>query len=100
MKKVIVVLAAIVVLFGSVGMTASAVTTAVCSHTSIISKKGQERIETYTHPWQVGKTENGKPILAACLVEIKWQEYKYVCQYCGKELGSYEEKIYENHSMH
>ena len=100
MKKVIALLAAVIVLAGSMEMKASAATTA-CDHSS--HKKvayGDISIETYTHSVQVGTSTSGKPLLAACLVEIGRQRYQRVCNMCGKVITSYTEKIYEVHSMH
>ena len=99
MKKVMALLAAVIVLAGSVEMMASAATTATCHHPSIQIEEGNNSIETYTHSIQVGTSTSGKPILAACLVEIKWHNYKITCLVCG-EVMLRKEKIYENHSMH
>lgn len=98
MKKAIAVLAAVMILAGSVGMTVSAATMA-CEHLSIRRVEGADSIETYTHGVQVGTSASGKPILAACLVEIKWHSYKLICDTCGKTVG-HKEKVYEVHSMH
>ena len=99
MKKVMALLAAVIILAGSVGMTASAAVNE-CDHTSTKRVDGGESIETYTHPWQVGKTESGKPIMATCLVEIGWHNYKIVCNKCQVVVTTYKEKVYEVHSMH
>ena len=98
MKKVIALLAVVIVLAGSVEMTASAATTA-CQHPSTRREEVKDTIETYTHSIQVGTSTSGKPILAACLVEIKWHHYKIICNMCGKT-KDYKEKVYEVHSMH
>lgn len=99
MKKVIALLAAVIVLAGSVEMTASAATTA-CEHSSHRREEVNDTIETYTHSVRVGTSTSGKPILAACLVEIKWHHYNRVCNFCQEVIASYKEKVYENHSMH
>ena len=98
MKKVIALLAAVMILAGSVGMTASAATTA-CRHLSTRREEGTDYIETYTHSIQVGTTASGKPVMAACLVEIKWHPYKIICLTCGN-VTNYKDKVYEVHSMH
>lgn len=99
MKKAIALLAAVMILAGSVGMTVSAATTA-CVHSSTRRVDGGESIETYTHSWQVGTSASGKPILAACLVEIGWHHYKIVCNNCHAVVTTYKEKVYEVHSLH
>lgn len=98
MKKVAALLAAVMILAGSVGMTASAATTA-CEHLITWRENGTDYIETYTHSVQVGTSASGKPIMAACLVEIKWRPYKNICFTCGN-VAEHKEKIYELHSMH
>lgn len=98
MKRVIALLTAAVVLAGSMGMTASAATNA-CQHLSTRREDGVNYIETYTHSVQVGTSTSGKPILAACLVEIEWHPYKIICLKCG-ETRDYKDKVYEIHSMH
>lgn len=100
MKKMVALLTTVMILAGSVGMAASAATVA-CPHPSTHSEKdGVAYIETYTHSVQVGTSTSGKPILAACLVEIQWQPYKDVCNICGEKAGSYLKQVYEVHSMH
>lgn len=99
MKKVIALLAAVIVLAGSVEMTAAAATKA-CEHSSNRRKEGEDTFETYTHYIKVGTSTSGNPILALCLVEIKWHHYSCVCNICQEVIASDKEKVYELHSMH
>ena len=100
MKKIVALLTAVMILAGSVGMTASAATTDTCNHSNIRNEKVDDYIETYTHSVRINSSTNGKPAYALCLAEIRWQRYRDVCCQCDKELGSYLTKVYEVHSMH
>ncbi len=99
MKKMVALLTTVMILAGSVGMAASAATTDVCDHPYYIQNGVNDSIETYTHSVQVGTSTSGKSILAVCLVEIGWREYKLECTKC-RAAASYKEKVYEVHSMH
>ncbi|MBD5512185.1 MAG: hypothetical protein HDR08_13205 [Lachnospiraceae bacterium] len=99
MKKVIALLAAVIVLAGSVEMMAAAATKA-CEHSSHRREEVTDTIETYTHYIKVGTSTSGNPIFSLCLVEIKWHHYNRVCNMCGKIIVSDKEKVYELHSMH
>ncbi|MBD5497766.1 MAG: hypothetical protein HDR11_08390 [Lachnospiraceae bacterium] len=100
MKKMVALLATVMILAGSVGMTASAATPDTCSHPYLRNEKVDDYIETYTHSVRVNSSTNGKPAYALCLAEIRWQRYRDVCSQCHKEIGSYLTKVYEVHSMH
>ena len=100
MKKIAALLTAVMILAGSVGMTASAATTDACEHPNIRNEKVEDYIETYTHSVRVGTSASGKPAYALCLAEIGWHRYRNVCSQCHKDLGSCLAKVYEVHSMH
>ena len=99
MKKVIALLAAVIVLAGSVEMTAAAATTAY-EHSSHRKEDVKDTFETYTHYIKVGTSTSGNPIFSLCLVEIKWHHYNRVCNICQEVIASDKEKVYELHSMH
>lgn len=100
-KKIMVVLAALMILAGNVGMTASAaVAPDKCEHPG---NRVFEFKDTYsttsTHPVWVANKPNGEPILATCTITVKWRRYKKICSLCAQELGNKSEKISETHSM-
>lgn len=97
LKKAMALAAAIMVLAGS--MEASAASPETCRHQYVMEIADYTYITTSTHPVKVGNNENGAPVYATCLIETKWQHYKYVCA-CGAKAGTRSEKIYEVHSMH
>ncbi|MDE5801619.1 MAG: hypothetical protein K2I22_01725 [Lachnospiraceae bacterium] len=100
MKRVIALLAAVIVLAGSVEMTASAVLPPIiCEHNYVTPKADYQYSTTSTHPVWVANKPNGEPILATCTISITWQHYKYICA-CGTEVGTGSEKISESHTMH
>ncbi|MDE6128622.1 MAG: hypothetical protein K2G16_05450 [Lachnospiraceae bacterium] len=99
MKKIVALLTTVMILTGSVGMTASAATTDACDHPYYIQNGVNDFIETYTHSVRVGTSTSGKPVMAVCLVEIGWREYKMECTKC-RAAANYKEKVYEVHSMH
>lgn len=100
-KKIMVVLAAMMILAGNVGMTASAaVDPSKCEHPKIYNISYEAPYSTTsTHPVWVANKPNGEPILATCTISVKWQKYKRICSDCQQEFGNWTEKISETHSM-
>ena len=96
MKKVIVLLAAVMILAGSMGMTASA---GECAHEKIEITAGTYT-NTYTHPAWVANKPNGDPVLVPCTATETWQKYKTICRYCGELYGTREECVSVTHSVH
>ena len=100
MKKVIVLLAAVMILAGSMGMTVSAETeSGTCAHEKIEITAGTYT-NTYTHPAWVANKPNGDPVLVPCTATETWQKYKTICRYCGEVFGTREVCISATHSVH
>lgn len=100
MKKIIALLAAVIVLAGSVGMTASAaVDPSKCEHPNIVNITAGEATSTYTHPFFTGYNPNGDPILAICTVTVRYQKWKRICPTCGQLFDEWRTTISETHSV-
>ncbi|MBD5480455.1 MAG: hypothetical protein HDR11_11920 [Lachnospiraceae bacterium] len=102
-KKIMVVLAALMIFAGNVGMTVSAaVDPSICEHPDDkiynISYETPYTVVS-THPVWVANKPNGDPILATCTITAKWQKYKRICSVCQQEFRNWSEEISETHSM-
>lgn len=99
MKKIVALLTTVMILAGSVGMSAlAAVDPSVCKHDRVTDVADYTYLTTSTHPVWVANKPNGEPILATCTYTVKWQHYKYVCA-CGTEVGTGSKMISDHHSM-
>lgn len=102
-KKIVVVLAALMILAGNVGMTVSAaVDPNTCIHPDDNIPEvpyGSKYSTTSTHPVWVANKPNGEPILATCTLTVTWQNYKVICGVCGHVFNDGPKKISETHSM-
>lgn len=100
-KKIMMVLAALIILAGNVGMVASAaVAPDKCTHPyNRVFEFKDTYSTTSTHPVWVANKPNGEPILATCTISASWRRYKKICSLCAQELGNKSEKISETHSM-
>ena len=99
-KKIMVVLAAVMILAGNVGMAVSAETgSETCAHEKVEITAGTYT-NTYTHPAWVANKPNGDPILVPCTATETWQRYKTICRYCGELYGTREAFISATHSVH
>lgn len=101
MKKIIVLLAVVAILAGSIGTTASAaVDPSVCEHPNIVNITAGEVGGMYTHPYWVGNKPNGDPILVTCTVTVRHQKWKRICPTCGQLFKEWKTTISETHSIH
>lgn len=98
MKKMATLLITVMILAGSMEMAASAQVGA-CGHQSVRTES-EVCTATTTHPLWVGNKPNGEPILVPCTINLKWIEYKQVCNICEQVLNTRTEHISETHSIH
>ena len=100
MKKIIALLAAVIVLAGSVGIAASAsADPSKCEHTNIVNITAGEIPGMYTHPFYTGNNPNGDPIFATCTVTVRQQKWKRICTACGQVFDEWKTTISEKHSI-
>lgn len=104
MKKIMALLATVIILAGSLGMvTAAAVDPSTCIHPDGNIPEvfyGTPYNVTSTHPVWVANKPNGEPILATCTITATWQRCKVICGTCGYVFSDGAKCISETHSMH
>lgn len=101
MKKILALVAVVIILTGSVGMTAAAaVDPSTCEHPQIVNITYDKKYTTqYTHPLWVANTAEGVPILVTCTVTATNQRWKRICVHCGQVFKTWSETVSESHSL-
>ncbi len=101
MKKVITMIALVMVLLGSIGLQAAAANKEDCRHNvgTYTITYDTEKTGTYTHPALVAYKPNGDPILVECTVTETYQPMRVICSGCGYIISDWQERVGITHSI-